>query len=93
MFECLNSKGIDVNSLYTVLLRETENDSVQEINSDLYTSISDFVGQLKSEGYDGVEAKVKAALVNMITDMTSLLLKIRIEKSIKSNKIRLYKFT
>ena len=81
------SKRIDVNSLYTVLLRETENDSVQEINSDLYSLISTYLGQLKSEGYDGVEAKVKAALINMVTDMTSLLLKIRIEKSIKSNKI------
>ena len=81
------SKGIEVNSLYAVLLRETENDTAQEINSDLYSSISVFLGQLKSEGYDGVEAKVKGALVNMVTEMASLLLKIRIEKSIKSNQI------
>jgi len=81
------SKGIDVNSLYTVLLRETENDTVQEANTDLYSSISEYLGQLKSEGYDGLEAKVKAALVNMVTEMTSLLLKIRIEKSIQSNQI------
>ena len=68
-----DSKKIDANSLYTILLRETENDTVQEVSPDLYTSISDFVGQLKSERYDGVEAKVKTALLNMITDMTSLL--------------------
>lgn len=80
------SKRIDVNSLYTVLLREIENDIVQEVNTDLYSSISEYLGQLKSEGYDGLEAKVKAALVNMVTEMTSFLLKIRIEKSIKSNK-------
>jgi DNA replication factor GINS len=79
------SKRIDVNSLYTVLLREIENDIVQEVNTDLYSSISEYLGQLKSEGYDGLEAKVKAALVNMVTEMTSFLLKIRIEKSIKSN--------
>ncbi len=81
-----DSKKIDANSLYIILLHETENDTVQEISSDLYTSISDFVGQLKSEGYDGVEAKVKAALVNMITDMTSLLLKFRLAKVIESNR-------
>lgn len=80
------SKQIDANLLYTILLRETENDTVQEVNPDLYTSISDFVGQLKSQGYDGVEAKVKEALVNMVTEMTSLLLKIRLEKVIESNK-------
>lgn len=81
-----DSKKINANSLYIILLHETENDTVQEISSDLYTSISDFVGQLKSEGYDGVEAKVKAALVNMITDMTSLLLKFRLAKVIESNR-------
>ncbi len=80
-----DSKKIDANSLYAILLRETENDPVQEVNSDLYTSISDIVGQLKSEGYDGVEAKVKTALLNMITDMTSLLLKFRLAKVIQSN--------
>ena len=80
-----DSEKIDANLLYTILLRETKNDPVQEVNSDLYTSISDFVGQLKSEGYDGVEAKVKTALLNMITDMTSLLLKFRLAKVIQSN--------
>jgi len=42
-----DSKKIDANSLYIILLRETENETVQEISSDLYTSISDLVGQLK----------------------------------------------
>ena len=83
----LELKEIDASSLYSILLRETENDSVQEINPELYISISNFVGKLKSEGYDGAEAKVKDALVNMMTDMTSLLLKIRLEKACKSSKI------
>ena len=77
-------KEIDANSLYSILLRETENDTVQEIDSELYILISNFVGKLKSEGYDGVEAKVKDALVNMMTDLTSFLLKIRLEKASKS---------
>lgn len=80
------TKKIDANSLYSILLRETENDSIQEVSPEMYISISDFVGKLKSEGYDGVEAKVKDALVNMITDLTSLLLKIRLEKASKTKK-------
>ncbi len=80
-------KETDVISLYSILLRETNNDTVQEIDHQLYISISEFVGKLKSEGYDGVEAKVKDALVNMITDLTTLLLKIRLEKATKLNKI------
>jgi len=77
------SKRIDVNSLYTILLRETENDSVQEVSPELYTLISKYVGNLKSEEYDGIEAKIKEALVKMMSDMTSLLLKTRLEKATK----------
>ena len=79
------SKKIDVNSLYTILLRETENESVQEISPQLYTLISKFVGNLKSEEYDGVEAKIKDTLVKIVSDMTSLLLKTRLEKATKTD--------
>jgi len=75
---------IDVNSLYATLLRETENDTVQEVSPDLYISISNFVSKLKSEGYDGIESKVKDALVLIITDIVSLLLKIRLEKALNT---------
>ena len=43
------SKKIDANLLYSILLRETENDSIQEVDPELYISISNFVGKLKSE--------------------------------------------
>lgn len=80
-------KKIDVNSLYNILLREIENDSVQEIDSQLYYSISDLLGKLKNQGYDGIESKIKDSLVKIITDMVSLLLKIRIEKAVKSKEL------
>ena len=42
------------------LLRETENDiSSRSKHRSLLLPFLNFVGQLKSEGYDGVEAKVK----------------------------------
>ncbi len=80
-------KKIDVNSLYNILLREIENDSIQEIDSQLYYSISDLLGKLKNQGYDGIESKIKDSLVKIITDMVSLLLKIRIEKAVKSKEL------
>jgi len=80
-------KKIDVNSLYNILLREIQNDSVQEIDSHLYYYISDMLGKLKNQGYDGIESKIKDSLVKIITDMVSLLLKIRIEKVVKSKEI------
>ena len=75
------TKKIDVNSLYAILLREAENDSVQEIDPKLYSNIAEFLGNLKNQGYDGVDSKIKDSLVKIITEITSLLLKIRIEKA------------
>jgi DNA replication factor GINS len=74
------TKKIDVSSLYSVLLREIENDQVQEIDPEFYKALSEYLGKLKNEGYDGIENKIKNRLVEMLTQITSLLLKARIEK-------------
>lgn len=74
------TKKIDLNSLYSTLVREIENDTVQEIDSQFYRTLADYLGKLKSESYDGIENKIKTRLVEMITKTTTLLLKIRISK-------------
>ena len=76
---------INVNYLHSLVLLESETDTVQEIDSNLYNSISELIKSLKSGGYDGVEAKINQAMVNMITDITSALLKLRLEKAILEN--------
>lgn len=81
------TKKIDVNSLYSILLREAENDSVQELDPKFYNNIAEFLGNLKNQGYDGVESKIKESLVKMVTELISLLLKIRIEKATNSEEL------
>jgi len=66
-------------------LQESESDTIQEIDSNLYNSVSKFIKNLKSEEYDGVEAKINQAMISMITDTTSALLKLRLEKAILEN--------
>jgi len=73
-------KEIDINSLYAIVLRETENETTQEIDPDLYNLISNFIGKLKREEYDNIEAKIKDELVEITTKLTTLLLNIRLEK-------------
>ena len=73
---------IDANLLYNILKNEFENNTIQEVDSNLYKEISEFIGNLKNQEYDGVEAKIKNALVEMITEMASLFLKIRLEEAI-----------
>lgn len=73
---------IDANLLYTVLKNEFEDNSIQKIDSNFYQKTAEFIGNLKNQEYDGVEAKIKNAMVEMTTEMTSLFLKIRLEKAI-----------
>jgi len=58
---------------------------MQEIDSNLYNSISELIKNLKSEEYDGIQAKINQAMISMITDTTSALLKLRLEKAILEN--------
>jgi len=73
---------ININSLNALILQEAETDSIQEIDSDLYNSISELIKNLKSEKYDGIKAKINQAMIKMITDTTSALLKLRLEKAV-----------
>ena len=76
---------ININYLHILVLQESESDTIQEIDSNLYNSVSKFIKNLKSKEYDGVEAKINQGLISMITDTTSTLLKLRLEKAILEN--------
>ena len=80
---------ININSLNALILQEAETDSIQEIDSDLYNSISELIKNLKSEEYDGIKAKINQTMIKMVTDTTSALLKLRLEKAVleKSNQV------
>ena len=73
---------IDANLLYTILKNEFEDNPIQKIDSNFYQKTSEFIGNLKNQEYDGVEAKIKNAMVEMATEMVSLFLKIRLEKAV-----------
>ena len=76
---------ININYLQTLVLQESETDTIQEIDSNLYNSISDLIKNLKSEEHDGVKEKINQAMIKMITDTTSALLKLRLEKATLEN--------
>ena len=76
---------IDIKHLQLLVLQESENDAMQKLDSNLYNSISKYIGDLKNEGCDGIEAKIKNTLLDMITELTSFLLKLRLEKASLNN--------
>ena len=74
------SNQIDINSLHNTVLRETENDSLLEIKPNFYRNLSDFIGNLRKQEFDDVENKIKDTMIEMVTELTSLLIHIRLEK-------------
>ena len=79
------SNQIDMNSLHNTVLRETENDSLLEIKPNFYQNLSDFIGNLRKQEFDGVEDKIKDTMIEMASELTSLLIQIRLEKISNSN--------
>ena len=74
------SNQIDMNSLHNTVLRETENDSLLEIKPNFYQNLSNFIGNLRKQEFDDVENKIKDTMIEMVTELTSLLIHIRLEK-------------
>jgi DNA replication factor GINS len=79
---------VDINKLHLIVVRETEIDSIQELEPDFYKNISDFLGNLKKQEFDGVENKIKEAIIDMGIDLTSLLINIRLDKISESDNIQ-----
>lgn len=78
------SNQIDINSLHHLILRETENDSILEMDPSFYRNLSEFIGNLRKQEFDGVESKIKNTMIEMATELTSLLVRIRLDKITKS---------
>ena len=79
------SNPIDIHSLHHIVLRETENDSILEINPNFYRNLADFIGNLRKQEFDGMENKIKNTMIEMVTELTSLLIQIRLDKISKTS--------
>jgi DNA replication initiation complex subunit (GINS family) len=76
---------ININYLSALVLQESENDAIQEIDSNLYNSIKELLKNLKTEENDDLKTKINQVMIGIITDTTSALLKLRIEKASLEN--------
>ena len=75
---------IDINYLHHIVLRETENDMLLELEPNFYQNLSNFIGNLRKQEYDGIESKIKDTMIDMAVDLTSLLVHIRLNKIFNS---------
>ena len=75
---------INISFLHDFILRESENEAIQDLDPNFYESLSKYIGDLKNEERKGVEDKIKNSLLSMVTNIASLLLKLRLEKAIST---------
>ena len=75
---------MDVTLLYHAVLRELESDAVTDISPAFYRDLSEFIGGLRRQEFDGIEGTINGAMVTMATELASLLLAMRLEKISKS---------
>jgi len=75
---------IIITFLQTSILQESENEAIQKLDPNFYESLSKYIGDLKNEEREGVEDKIKNSLLSMVTNIASLLLKLRLEKAIST---------
>jgi len=73
---------INISFLHTFILQESENESIQKLDPNFYESLSKYIGDLRNEEREGAEDKIKNSLLSMVTNIASLLLKLRLEKAI-----------
>jgi len=83
------SNPIDIHSLHNTVLRETENDTILEINPNFYRNLADFIGNLRKQEFDGIENKIKNTMIEMVTELTSLLIQIRLDKILKTSDLEI----
>lgn len=71
---------LDINSLHHAVLRESESDTVLEIAPDFYRGVSEFIGGLRGQEFDGIEEKIREEMVSMASELARMLLEMRMEK-------------
>ena len=80
-------ESLDLKNLHVIVMHEFQTDSPQELNPDFFRNLSNFIGKLKNEEYDGIEKKTKNEIIFTATNLTELLINKRLEKISNSSTI------
>jgi DNA replication factor GINS len=73
-------ESLDLKNLHVIVTQEFKTDELQELGTGFYKNLSNFIGKLKNEEYDGIEKKTKNQIISTATNLTELLINKRLEK-------------
>ena len=73
-------ESLNLKNLHVTVLQEFQSDDIQELENDFFRNLSNIIGKLKNEEYDGIEKKAKNQIISTVTNLTELLINKRLEK-------------
>ena len=71
-------ESLDLKNLHVTVLQEFQSEDIQELDTDFFKNLSNIIGKLKNEEYDGIEKKAKSQIIATATNLTELLINKRL---------------
>lgn len=78
--EAGDSDNLALKDVYKLLKKEIEAPSLQAIEPDTFQKIATALGNLKGQGYEGVEAKIRDRMAELLANSARLLIEARQHK-------------
>jgi DNA replication factor GINS len=78
-----NNELLSIKDIYNLLLKEIQISTLQSIPTDTYQRVAAMLGNLRGQGYEGVEAKIRDNMTELISTSAKLLLETRYQKLMK----------
>ena len=75
-----DSGDVAIKDVYSLLKKEIEVPALQAIDHDIYQRIAASLGNLKGQGFEGVEAKMRDRMVELLSSSAELLIRVRQRK-------------
>ena len=75
--------SLTIEDVYNLLVTEIQIPTLQSIPIDTYQNIATLLGDIKGQGYEGIEAKIRDRMVEIISKSVQLLLECRHQKLIE----------
>jgi len=77
------NSSLTIEDVYNLLVTEIQIPTLQSIPIDTYQNIATLLGDIKGQGYEGIEAKIRDRMVEMISKSVQLLVECRHQKLIE----------
>jgi DNA replication factor GINS len=75
-----NSGSLTLKDVYKMLEKEIETPALQSLDPDTFQKIAEALGGLKGQAYEGIEAKVRDEMVEMLATSSCLMIETRQSK-------------